>query len=611
MFRFVSKRPSVLISFLLGFFLLLNSGLFAQIGIQEKLALQYFQNKEYEKAAELYQKIYSQKPSPYFYNYYLDCLYNLNDYKKAKSFVHSVAKRHPDEIKYKVEEAFVLQQAGKIVKAGKVYDKIIKSSKKKRAQVLALANAFMVRGLNKYALKTYLRALNSVKNPPLYFELADLYSKMGDYNAMINAYLDMASADDAYIDAVKAKLQSIVTDPGENEVSEALKTELLKRTQKHPNQTLYAEFLYWYSVQKKDFSIALIQAKALDHQFGELGGRVFNLAGILLANKQYDLAVEAYQYVINLGKDYPYYSSSLVNILQARFLKITSSKHSDTKELLNLEKAYQKEISILGYGNNSAQMIMNLAHLQAFYLNNLEGAKELLEPLINSPGLSAKLQAEAKLELGDIKLFSGEKWGASLLYKQVEKAHKHEPIGYKAKYKAAKFFYYVGEMEWAKVQLKVLSGATSKLIANDAMKLYLLISENISEDSSYDALTIYARADLLDYQKKYGEANQTLDTILKVFPNNPIVDNVYFLKAEMAVKQKEYALADSLFNQCLLTDPQASLADNALIERARINDQYLHNKAKAKELYKQLLMDYPGSLFTVEARKKYRNMEKQ
>jgi tetratricopeptide (TPR) repeat protein len=207
-------------------------------------------------------------------------------------------------------------------------------------------------------------------------------------------------------------------------------------------------------------------------------------------------------------------------------------------------------------------------------------------------------------------LFSGNKWEASLLYKQVEKANKYDAIGFEARLKAAKFFYYVGEMDYARVQLDVLKGATSKLIANDALELYLLISENMSADSSYAALNFYARADLLAYQHRYAEAVQTLDSILTAFPpGEPIRDEVWYKKAEIAMAQKDYAKADSLFQKCLDEAPHGTLADNALIQRARLNDTVLKRPGIAKELYKKILLDYPGSLFTVEARKRYRAME--
>ncbi len=606
---FSDKTKSGLKISLLILFVSLGFGLSAQTQVEEKLALQFFQNKEYEQAAELYQKIYSVNPTPFYYNYYLDCLFALKDYKKAKSFVNKVSKRNAGEIKYRVDAIYCDERSGKLEKAKKNYEKLIKKSKKEREECLSLSDAFIVRAHDDLALATLLRARKSIKNPPLNLEIAELYSKMGKYKEMVDEYLDMAVADDKYIDIVKSKLQGIIADKSETTISNILKNELLKRTQKHPNITLYSEFLYWYSIQRKEWQLALMQAKALDVQFNEQGERVFSLANILMSNRSYDMATQAYEYIIGLGRDSRFYHSSQINILEARFKKITSQKIFSQKELLGLEDDYNKKLKEFGYNSTTAQMMINLAYLQAFYLNKIENAKALLSTVIQIPNLRNEQRAKAKLELADMKLFSGEKWSASLLYKQVEKAYKNDPIGYLAKFKAAKFFYYVGEIEWAKAQLKVLSGATSKLIANDAMELYLLISENISMDSSYDALQIYARADLLDYQKQYAKANITLDTILHIFPNHSIIDDVYFKKASIAMETKDYKKADTLYLQCISQNPGGPNADNALMARARLYDYTFHNRVKAMELYKKILLDYPGSLFTVEARKRYREIK--
>ena len=584
--------------------------MFAQPAMDEKLALQFYQNREFDKAAELYQKIYVKSPTPFYYNYYLNCLFEIEDYKKAKSFVQSVAKSNPSQIKYQVEEAYVLERSGNKSKADKLYEKIIKSNDDNRQIVIELADAFMVRDLNNYALLTLKQGKKKIKTPPLNLELADLYFKMGNYNAMIDEYLDLAVDDEQYIEVVKSKLQIIITDPIQSQVSDALRVELLKRTQKYPSETIYAEFLYWYSIQNKDFDLALIQAKSLDNQFKEGGGRVFGLGNILMSNQQYSIAVEAYQFVIDLGSKSAFTTGASVNILQAQFMKITSEKNFQTQELMDLEMAYLKKLDEYGHNGSTVQMMMNLAYLQAFYLDKIEEAKQLLLPIEQMPNVPSDIRAQAKLELADMKLFSGEKWSASLLYKQVEKDHKNNPIGYEAKFKAAKFFYYVGEMEWAKVQLKVLSGATSKLIANDALELYLLITENISQDSSYDALSIFAVADLYYYQKKYDIANITLDTILNIYPHHSITDDVYYKKAIIAMDEQKYELADSLFSQTLNYDPFGTLADNSLIERARLNDYILKRSEVSTQLYMQILLDYPGSLFTVEARKRYRELVK-
>lgn len=592
------------------FLIVFSNVAFAQKGVQEKLALQYYQDGEFDKAADLYKEIYNSSPSPYFYNYYLDCLFALEDYKSAERFVNSVANKNPDNVKYKVESGYVLYRSGNQKKANKLYDKAIRSMEPDREEIIALANAFKVRDLNSYALKTYQRGKKMISEPPLNMEMADLYMSMGNYEGMIGEYLDMVADDDQYLPPIQAKLQLIISDPNNSKASDALRDELLKRTQNYPSQTVYAELLYWYSIQKKQFELALIQSKALDKRFREEGERVFQLAKMLYSNEQYELAIQAYEYVMSYGKKNRLYQTSGIEILQARFMYIVKEAVYDLEDLKELAIKYEQLLDQFGQSGNTVGLMMNLAHLYAFYLDDTQKSILLLEKVPSLNNVDNYTRAKAKLELGDILLFSGQKWEASLMYKQVEKANKYDEMGFEARLKSAKFFYYVGEMDWAKVQLDVLKGATSKLIANDALELYLLITENMSPDSTFDALSIYARADLLSYQKKSSEALTTLDSILVAYPmGEPIRAQVWYKKAQIYYEKKDFSTSDSLYEKCMEENLYGTLADNALMNRARLNDFHLNNKAKAKELYKFLLLDYPGSLYTVEARNRYREME--
>jgi predicted negative regulator of RcsB-dependent stress response len=190
----------------------------------------------------------------------------------------------------------------------------------------------------------------------------------------------------------------------------------------------------------------------------------------------------------------------------------------------------------------------------------------------------------------------------------VDYDFKNDPLGHLAKFKNAKLSYYIGEFGWAKAQLDVLKAATSKLIANDAMELSLLISDNIDMDSSYTALRYFSRADLLVYQNKIDEAVVTLDSIQTVSLWHPLHDEVLFKKGEIMLKKGDFEAADSLFAKVTEMYPDDILADNALIMRARLYDQHFRNPEKAMQLYENLMFDYPGSLFVVEARKRYREL---
>ena len=102
-------------------------------------------------------------------------------------------------------------------------------------------------------------------------------------------------------------------------------------------------------------------------------------------------------------------------------------------------------------------------------------------------------------------------WDASLLYSQVDKEMKDAPLGEMARYKNAKLSYYKGDFEWAQSQLKVLKNSTSQLIANDAVDLFLKITDNEPVDSIPSGLKQLAKAELLAYQNKDEEALVEID----------------------------------------------------------------------------------------------------
>jgi hypothetical protein len=71
----------------------------------------------------------------------------------------------------------------------------------------------------------------------------------------------------------------------------------------------------------------------------------------------------------------------------------------------------------------------SLAMLEALYINDLPKAISILKQVVDLPGINAYVQANAKLDLGDYYLMSGEVWEATLLYSQVDKMFVEDLIG--------------------------------------------------------------------------------------------------------------------------------------------------------------------------------------
>ena len=99
-----------------------------------------------------------------------------------------------------------------------------------------------------------------------------------------------------------------------------------------------------------------------------------------------------------------------------------------------------------------------------------------------------------------------------------------------------------------------------------------------------------------------------LDSVLIVSPYGKLADDVYYQKAKLAVKRKDYLGAEQLLGKILSSYSYDLLADDATFMTAELYDYYLKDTGKAMEYYQKLLKEYPDSLYTVDARKRYREL---
>ncbi len=572
-----------------------------------KLAMQFFQARDYEKSAELYEKLYKENPSSFYYMYYLHSLIELKEYKKAEKLIKARRKSDSKAVKYLVDLGYLQYREGNGEKARKLYDLALDNLEADQQQVSALANAFMLKGENSYALRTYLKGRELLKGAyPFSFELANIYQRMGDYANLFEEYLNLLEVKDSYLRTVQDRLQNILINDPDNSRNELFRQALLTRVQGFPDQPAYADLLWWYSIQQKDFELALIQAKALDRRRQEQGDRIIQLAQLAVSNRQYEAALDAYKYLQGKGKAYLYYDISRIEWANTRFLHMTTTTNPGEKELAELEKEFFEVLELTGENRQSVSLMQNLAHLEAFYLANPDMATDLLNRAIARKDTDPKQRAYCKLELADILLFFGDVWEATLLYQQVYQDFKYDVLGQTAKFKNTRLSFYIGEFGWAKAQADILKAATDKLIANDALALSILIGENFDPDSNTVALTMYAQADMLSLKNEDEEALRLLDSIPLLFGYHPILDDILLKKAEIYVKTGAFGIADSLLNKITMEYSDEVLVDRALFLRAELQENRMNDPDKAMELYGRLLDEYPGSIYVVDARKRFR-----
>lgn len=576
----------------------------------EQLALQLYQTRQFEQAAEVYKRLYEKSQTQYYYSYYLFCLIELRDYDAARKLVREQQKKEGDALKLQVDLGYLTFREGNQDRSVKIYEEVLRKLQPNQQQIFEVANAFTSRSENEYAIKAYLRGRELLGNPALFgFELAAVYERMGNYGGAVDAWLDLLVANPAYMNTVQDRLQNLLADDPDNERGEIIRKKILVRAQKENDNLQYAELLWWYSVQQKDFSMAFIQARAIDARQKDGGERIIQLSKLAEANGDNKTALDAWDYLIRKGPSSPWYEVARLEKINTLYRIAIADPSATQDQLRSTAVSMREELDRWKGLPQSRTLMKNLAHLEAFYLDNPEAAIQLLEKARVLEGTTLAERSECKIELADIYLLTGEVWEATLLYQQVYKDFKNDVLGQTAKFKNAQLSFYIGEYDWAKAQADILKAATSRLISNDAIALSLLIGENYDPDSGRVALGMYARADLLAYRNHDEEAQRTLDSVLLMFNDHPILDDVLLKKADIMVKDGKLAEADSLYRQVTDLFPEGVLADLALFRRAEIYDLRLQNSEKAMELYQELITGFPDSVFVTDARKRFRTLQ--
>jgi tetratricopeptide (TPR) repeat protein len=581
-------------------------GLLAQEDKNQALARQYFQNGDFQKAAELYEQLYKKEPANFFYYNSLFTSYlRLNDYKSAEDLVKKQQKRYKTDVRYTVDLGYIYSQDNQAKKAEQTFEEAISNLSANENEIRMLAGKFMSYRQDDYVVKTYLKGNQLFgDNSKFAFDLGNAYIRANKPTEAVDNWLIV-------IDRNPIMMQSIQNMIANNievkRVQEALETKLYNYIQKHPGRNDFAEMLIWLFTHQKDYDGALVQAKALDKRNNEDGWRIMNLANNAMREELYDAAINAYKYLLTKGEQSVYYRSAQSEILRARKLKVTTGKYT-SEDITVLQKAYSEFLDKYGKTPQNAQTIRDLANLEAKYLFNLDKAVELLEALIAYPQLQKRTRSESKLDLGDYYLQMGDVWEATLLYSQVDKDEKDSPLGEDARYRNARLSYFKGEFEWAQAQLNILKGATSELIANDALKLSVFIMDNLGLDTSTTAMKIYADAELLHMQNKNKEALAKLDVILRMFPQHALTDDVLYKKAKIYYRQKEYSEAVAQLEVLVKNHADDILADDAFFMLGEIYQFHLNDETKAMEYYRIIITDYTDSVLLTEARKRFRKL---
>ena len=575
--------------------------------LDEKLAREFYYKKDYEKARDIYKSLYDNFGNVGYFNQYTDCLILTGDYEAAEKAYKAFLKKNPKNWKSHVDLAYIYQQQGENDKAAKYLNKVLKDVPENKNSIIEVSNLLRTRGFNDFAILLFNKGAKNLNiNYNFYLEKAYTYNSMLDFENATECYLLYLKENPDQYENVKSRLRVMMMYDINGNVNDVIRMALLRKTQEEPDNEEYSSLLMWYSLQQQDYEMALTLLKALDKRGkGDFENDIVNIAQIAYDNRQYDISIDAYNYILKKHKEGVYYVDATIGLIEAEYAQTIANGSHDKGFYEKLSGRIDNALAEMGYSKETISLITIQAEIMAFELGQFEEAKALLNNALEV-NLSPRDKAVLKMKLADIYLFTDEVWEATLLYSQIEKSLKNEPIAHEARFKNAQLRYFIGEFEWANAALKVLTAATSKLVANDAMTLSLTISDNLEYDTI--GLQRIAKADYYIYQHRYVLANQMLDSVVAYNPNEVSLPSAFYRKAKIAMHEGDYELADTLYKRVYEGYADSYIADEALIEDALLLENQLNRQEEAMERYSKLLDYYTASVYVAQARKNYRRL---
>ena len=588
--------------------------------IDLQLAHKYYLDADYEKAMLYYEKISQEdKYLEKIYKNYKATLIELFKYREAEKLCKDQIKSQPLKLHFLVDLGIIYELDDKPSKKLQLFDKAIAQIKSNTTHSAAsdLGIAFEKVGAVDRALETYLKFEKISPRNILSFhsKIAMIYNRQGKTHEMINTFFEMLLLNERFLSSVQNGLVNSIDFETQLKEKEILRKAIIQNIQTNPNKIVFVELLAWYYMLNNDYENAYIQIKSIDKKLNSNGQKVLELGNTALNNKDFNIAIKCFDYIIKNSSSLEIKFEAKNKRLITFKTKLLNGSKVIKEELEELKANYLLALSQLNNNrnvyNNSLrkyQLLVDLSEIEAYFLKDINSAKNHLKNAMSLTNIKAKQKAEAKLKLADIIVLENNIWEASLMYMQIEKEFKNDPLGHLAKFKNAQVYYFSGEYDWCQAQLDVLKASTSKLIANDALELSVLITDNYNMDTSETAMKLFSYADMLSAQQQYKEAIILYDSVLNNFKNHTLNDEIIFRKAKIKLKQHLYNEAIKHLENLEINYPNSILLDNSLYLMGCIYQEYIKNLDLAKKYFKTLLFNHPGSLYITDSRKRFRKI---
>jgi tetratricopeptide (TPR) repeat protein len=501
-------------------------------------------------------------------------------------------------------------KAGNPTEADITWAKAIELAKDNEFAYQNLADIQSKLQLYEKAIATYKKGreeIGQINNSTAFVnELSKLYVAIGDVKNAIDESLIMLIETGALAE-VEARIFVLMQD---KESQKIIDSKLAEFADDYSSNYTAMELYSWYQTNIDNYSKALEYTIKAD-DISESEGRLILVFGNNAERDgQTDIALEAYQYLIDEGRDNKYFSSATYNFTKALESKFLFQDKFDRSKVEEIIEKYETIIDEFDKTTTAADAYLEKARLEKNYLNDLDAADQTLKNLINNiPG--ARQSGDALIQLGDIYIAKG---NLNLAMDYIDKAvvrYSRTELGLKERaiYKFGIIQYYKGDLDSAQVIFNNLSEAIDSDIANDALEKNSIIADKEKERSMTE---LYAKSEYALVQNDTSSATENFVTIIEDLSNydTEVWQRSNLILADIYREKGESETAAKYLNNLATNLTDGVHTDKAIYRLALIRAEQ-GNSQRAIELLSKILVDFPDSIYLKDARKRIRELREE
>ncbi|PKL80492.1 MAG: hypothetical protein CVV25_04080 [Ignavibacteriae bacterium HGW-Ignavibacteriae-4] len=582
---------------------------YSQTATERKLSLaqSYEQVGQLDNAIRIYEEVYAQDKG------YLQAFHGLIRSYKLKNMNAKLLELLEDRIQFdkKAVNYILLGEArwnaGKSSEADEAWENAQKAEPKNQYMYSDMAEVQSRLQLYNKAINTYKSGRKNVttNNGLTLFteELSKLYIAIGDTKGAINESLTLLMEAGA-LPAVEARIYALMQDDDNLKIIDETLNDFIDKN----NSNYMANELYsWYQTNLGNHKKALeytINADDISNQEGRL---IITYGGNAEQAGNTEIALEAYQYIIDQGKSNKFFTSAIYSYTRTLEAKMMFDKNLSKDNIQQIIKRYRTIIEEFPKSTTAADAYLEIARLQKDRLLDYKKSEETLFELTKEiPG--APQAGTAMVELSELFISRGDLVEAKSFLETAKAryARSNRDLSEIVGYRQALIEYYTGNLDSAEALFLVLSEVKDNDIANDVLEKSSIISDKYKEE---DKVKVFAAAEYDMIRLDTVSAITKYESIINELRNfdTEIWQRSHLILSDIYMARNNIQKADFYLEEFIKNLPDGVHTDKALFKLAT-NKVVAGENEKAIDLFSKILINFPNSIYLDQARLKIREL---